>query len=60
MPNIIPWSDVLLLVQRFMMVEANEVTRASPAELLFDNMIQLDRGIFLPQLAESEHAEVAL
>jgi hypothetical protein len=43
-----------------MMAEPNEVTGVSPAELLFGNMIKLDRGIFLPQLAESEHVEVAL
>ena len=54
------WSDVLPLVQRIMMAEPNEVTGVSPAELLFGNMIKLDRGIFLPQLAESEHVEVAL
>jgi hypothetical protein len=54
------WSDVLPLVQRIMMAEPNEVTGVSPSELLFGNMIQLDRGIFLSQLAESEHAEVTL
>ena len=54
------WSDVLPLVQHIMMVEANQVTGVSPAELLFGNMIQLERGIFLPQLVESEHVEVAL
>ena len=54
------WSDVLPLVQRIMMAEPNEVTGISPAELLFGNMIQLDRGIFLPQLADSEHVEIAL
>ena len=33
-PNLVRWSsDVLSLVQCFMMVEANEVTGASPAEL---------------------------
>ena len=54
------WSDVLPLVQRIMMAKANEVTGVSPAELLFGNMIQLDTGIFLPQIAASEHTEVAL
>ena len=49
--RIIPrWSDVLPLVQRIMMAEPNEVIGVSPAQLLFGNSIQLDRGIFLPQL----------
>ena len=44
------WSDVLPLVQRIMMAEPNEVIGVSPAQLLFGNSIQLDRGIFLSQL----------
>jgi len=45
--RIIPrWSDVLPLVQRIMMAEPNEVIGVSPAQLLFGNSIQLDRGIF--------------
>jgi hypothetical protein len=47
------WSDVLPLVQRVMMAELNEVIGVSPAQLLFGNAIQLDRGIFLPQLPVS-------
>ena len=60
--RIIPrWSDVLPLVQRIMMAEPNEVIGVSPAQLLFGNSIQLDRGIFLPQLpAGGVEAEVAL
>jgi hypothetical protein len=55
------WSDVLPLVQRIMMAEPNEVTGISPAQLLFGNMINLDRGIFLPYLDTStENREVAL
>jgi hypothetical protein len=54
------WSDVLPLVQRIMMAEPNEVIGVSPAELLFGNMVQLDRGIFLPQLSEEDNREVAL
>ena len=42
------WSDVLPLVQRIMMAEPNDVIGVSPAQLLFGNSIQLDRGIFLP------------
>jgi len=60
--RIIPrWSDVLPLVQRIMMAEPNEVIGVSPAQLLFGNSIQLDRGIFLPQLPTGGvEAEVAL
>ena len=55
------WSDVLPLVQRIMMEEPNEVIGVSPAQLLFRNSIQLDRGIFLPNLPkEGGEAEVAL
>ena len=55
------WSDVLPLVQRIMMAEPNEVIGVSPAQLLFGNAIQLDRGIFLPQLPNSGvETEVAL
>ena len=55
------WSDVLPLVQRIMMAELNEVIGVSPAQLLFGNSIQLDRGIFLPNLPkEGVEAEVAL
>jgi transposase InsO family protein len=48
------WSDVLPLVQRIMMAEPNEVIGISPAQLLFGNSIQLDRGIFLPNLPRVE------
>jgi hypothetical protein len=60
--RIIPrWSDVLPLVQRIMMAEPNEVIGVSPAQLLFGNSIQLDRGIFLPQLpAGGIETEIAL
>jgi hypothetical protein len=44
------WSDVLPLVQRIMMAEPNDVISIAPAQLLFGNSIQLDRGIFLPNL----------
>ena len=55
------WSDELPLVQRIMMAEPNEVIGVSPAQLLFGNLIQLDRGIFLPNLPrEGVEAEVAL
>jgi len=55
------WSDVLPLVQRIMMAEPNEVIGVSPAQLLFGNAIQLDRGIFLPRLpSEGVEAEIAL
>ena len=56
------WSDVLPLVQQcIMMAEPNEVIGVSPTQLLFGNSIQLDRGIFLPNLPrEGVEAEVAL
>ena len=55
------WSDVLPLVQRIMMAEPNEVIGVSPTQLLFGNLIQLDREIFLPNLPkERVEAEIAL
>ena len=52
---------MLPLVQRIMMAEPNEVIGVSPAQLLFGNSIQLDRGIFLPNLPrEGVEAEIAL
>ena len=44
------WSDVLPLVQRIMMVEKNETIGMAPAQLLFGNLIHLDRGSLLPNL----------
>jgi hypothetical protein len=44
-----------------MMAEPNEVIGVSPAQLLFGNSIQLDRGIFLSQLpAGGIKTEIAL
>ena len=44
-----------------MMAEPNDVIGVSPAQLLFGNSIQLDRGIFLPNLPkEGVEVEVAL
>jgi len=55
------WSDVLPLVQRIMRAEPNEVIGVSPAQLLFGNSIQLDRGILLPNLPQDGvEEEVAL
>jgi hypothetical protein len=55
------WSDVLPLVQRMMMAEPNDAIGVSPTQLLFGNSIQLDRGIFLPNLPkEGVEAEIAL
>ena len=43
------------------MAEPNDVIGVSPAQLLFGNSIQLDRGIFLPNLPkEGVEAEIAL
>ncbi len=55
------WSDVLPLVQRIMMAEPNEVIGVSPTQLFFGNSMQLDRGIFLPNLPQERvEAEIAL
>jgi len=54
------WSDVLPLVQRIMNAEPNEVTGISPAQLLFGNMVNLDRGIFINSQSKDESTEVAL
>ena len=39
---------------RIMMAEPNDVIGVSPAQLLFGNSIQLDRGIFLPNLPKED------
>ena len=53
--RIIPiWSDVLPLVQRIIMNEPIEHLGVSPAQLLYGNAIDLDRGIFLPHLPRDE------
>jgi hypothetical protein len=55
------WSEMLPIVQRIMMAEPNDVIGVSPAQLLFGNSIQLNRGIFLPNLPkEGVEAEIAL
>ena len=42
------WSTYLPLIQRIMNADVKEALGVSPAQLLFGNAIQLDRGIFLP------------
>ena len=55
------WSDVLPIVQRIMNAEPVETLGASPAQLVFGNAVDLDRGIFLPQLPrDGEAREVEL
>ena len=55
------WSDVLPLVQRIMMSQKIESIGLSPAELVFGNSLNLDRGIFLPFLPkDTEHREITL
>ena len=55
------WSDVLPLVQLIMIAEPNDVIGVSPAQLLLGNLINLDWGIFLPNLPkEGVEAEDAL
>jgi hypothetical protein len=46
------WVDSLPLVQRIMNSTVHSSTGVSPAQLLFGNAVNLDRGIFLP--AENE------
>jgi len=41
------WSDVLPLVQRIINAETMEGIGVSPAQIIFGNAINLDRGIFL-------------
>jgi hypothetical protein len=48
------WSDVLPLVQRIMNAEPIEHLGVSPAQLVFGNAVDLDRGIFLPNLPQNE------
>ena len=50
---------MLPLALLIMMAELNQVIGVSPAQLLFGNLIQLDRGLFLPNLpkegVEAQH-----
>ena len=55
------WSLALPFVQRILMTERNEVTKVTPAELLYGNAIDLDKGIFLPNAPlDAEGREVRL
>ena len=51
------WSTALPLVQRILMTDRNEVTGMTPAEMLFGNAIDLDRGIFLPNAPVDEEGK---
>ena len=51
------WSEVLPLVQRIIMNEPIQHLGVSPAQLLYGNAIDLDRGIFLPHLPKDEHGK---
>jgi hypothetical protein len=42
------WRDAIPFVQRIMNSSHSQRTRISPADLLFGNQLQLDRGILLP------------
>jgi transposase InsO family protein len=42
------WSDYIPLIQRIMNSTVNESTGVTPAELIFGNSIDLDRGMFNP------------
>jgi len=56
------WSVALPLVKCILMTDhRNEVTRMTPAEMLFGNAVDLDRGIFLPTTpVDEEGKEVRL
>jgi len=43
------WSIYLPLVQRILNTEIHSSTGVSPAQLIFGNSIDLDRGIFQPK-----------
>jgi hypothetical protein len=51
------WSAALPLVQRILMTDRNEVTRMTPAEMLYGNAVDLDRGIFLPNTPVDEEGK---
>ena len=53
------WMDYLPFVQRIMNATPHSVTKVAPAQLLFGNALQLDRGIFLPndKLEDKESSE---
>ena len=44
------WSTYLPLVQRILNADVKEALGVSPAQILFGNSIQLDRGVFLPHV----------
>jgi transposase InsO family protein len=44
------WSTYLPLVQRILNADVKEALGVSPAQILFGNSIQLDRGILLPNM----------
>ena len=60
------WSDCLPLVQRIMNASTHESIGASPAELLFGNAVNLDRGLFAtaeasdPKLGSQHREQVKL
>ena len=51
------WSDYLPLVQRIIMSEPIEHLGVSPAQLLFGNAVDLDRGIFLSRLPRDKRGK---
>jgi len=51
------WSIALPIVQRILMTDRNEVTGMTPAEMLFGNAVDLDRGIFLPNAPVDEEGK---
>ena len=48
------WSDYLPIVQRIMNSTVNKATGLTPAEIIFGNSIDLDRGMFHPLTNEEQ------
>jgi transposase InsO family protein len=51
------WSVYLPLVQRILNSEVHSSTGVSPAQLIFGNSINLDKGIFLPKNVNKDEEE---
>ena len=44
--NTVEWSKYIMLVQRILNATVNRVTKVSPSQLLYGNMVTLDRKLF--------------
>ena len=48
------WSDYLPLVQRIMNSSEHKITGVTPAEIMFGNSVDLDRGVMLERAPQTE------